>query len=99
MLEKLERCCIGITGQIAILLTLDEQEWARLPALVRRHAVTVGRVTVQQLPTVYEMSHASIFPSLLESFSATPLEAMVSGTPLVASDRAFVCDVCGAAAR
>jgi len=38
---------------------------------------------------------AIIFPSLLECFSATPLEAMAMKKPLFASDRKFVRDVCG----
>ncbi|MOA18610.1 Glycosyl transferases group 1 [compost metagenome] len=38
---------------------------------------------------------AVIFPSLLECFSATPLEAMAMQKPLFASDRGFVRDVCG----
>jgi glycosyltransferase involved in cell wall biosynthesis len=37
---------------------------------------------------------AVIFPSLLECFSATPLEAMVMGKPLFASDRPFNREVC-----
>jgi glycosyltransferase involved in cell wall biosynthesis len=32
---------------------------------------------------------------LFETFSVTPVEALVTGTPLVASDRDFVRDVCG----
>ena len=37
---------------------------------------------------------AIIFPSLLECFSATPLEAMIMKKPLFASDRGFIKDVC-----
>jgi hypothetical protein len=39
---------------------------------------------------------AIIFPSLLECFSATPLEAMVMRRPLFVSDRPFNRDICGA---
>ena len=37
---------------------------------------------------------AIIFPSLLECFSATPLEAMAMEKPFFASDREFIRDVC-----
>ena len=38
---------------------------------------------------------AIIFPSLLECFSATPLEAMAMGKPVFVSDTPFNRDVCG----
>src|SRR5690606_15046068 len=42
----------------------------------------------------YRAMDAVIFPSLLECFSATPLEAMAMEKPLIASDRPFNRDVC-----
>ncbi|MFC6152885.1 glycosyltransferase family 4 protein [Nocardioides yefusunii] len=80
---------------VKFLLTLREDEWLLLPPDVREHSVTVGSVTVDQLASIYAASAAAVFPSLLEAFSATPLEALITGTPLVASDRHFVRDVTG----
>ena len=80
---------------VRFVLTLTDAEWEGLAASTRRHSVTLGAVSVQQLPNVYAACDASIFPSLLESSSVMPLEAMVTRTPLVASDRDFVRDVCG----
>ncbi|WP_110239759.1 glycosyltransferase [Nocardioides gilvus] len=77
------------------LLTLSDREWMSLPQDVRRASLNMGQLTLDQLPSLYAASDASIFPSLFEAFSVTPLEAMVTGTPLVASDRDFVRDVCG----
>lgn len=80
---------------VRFVLTLTDAEWEGLSESTRRHSVTLGAVSVQQLPNVYAASSASIFPSLLESSSVMPVEALVTGTPLVASDRPFVRDSVG----
>lgn len=80
---------------VRFVLTLTDAEWAGLSESTRRHSVSLGPVSVQQLPNVYAASSASIFPSLLESSSVMPVEALVTGTPLVASDRDFVRDGVG----
>ena len=78
---------------VRFVLTLTEDEWRELDADTRRAGVNVGPVTVGQLPALYRACQGAVFPSLLESFSVTPLEALATGTPLVASDRRFVRDV------
>lgn len=83
---------------VRFVLTLDEPEWQSLPERVRAHSTNLGPVAIQQLPLLYRACDASIFPSLLESFSVTPLEALHTGTPLVASDREFVRQITGDAA-
>ncbi len=96
---------IGILGDVGdrlsllkvparFVLTLTQAEWNDLPGNTRRHSINLGPVQVRQLPQLYGACQASIFPSLFEAFSATPLEALVTGTPLVASDRDFVRDSC-----
>ena len=47
-----------------------------------------------QCPSYYKEMDAIIFPSILECFSATPLEALAMEKPLFSSDRGFVSDVC-----
>lgn len=83
---------------IAFVLTLRHEEWESLPRLTREHSINLGPVTVAQLPNLYASCNVAFFPSLFEAFSVTPLEAMVTGTPLVASDRDFVREVAGEAA-
>jgi glycosyltransferase involved in cell wall biosynthesis len=82
---------------VEFVLTLTPGEWRQLDQDVRSCAINVGSVSVHQLASVYAASDASIFPSLLESFSVTPLEALATGTPLVASARPFVRGICGTA--
>jgi glycosyltransferase involved in cell wall biosynthesis len=59
--------------------------------------VALGVVTPAELPEIYARADAAIFPSLLESFSVMPLEAMICGRIVFASDRGFVRSTCGEA--
>lgn len=75
--------------------TLNDAEWSTKDAFFKKHVSTVGSLSPDQCPSFYEQVDGVVFPSLLECFSATPLEAMVMSKPLFASDRGFVRDVCG----
>lgn len=81
------------------ILTLSESEWRKLSSATRRYSANVGPLNITELPALYASVEGCIFPSLLECFSATPLEAMATQTPLIASDRSFVRDICGDAAQ
>lgn len=76
-------------------VTLTQEEWSVRSEEFRNSLVNVGPLSVAECPTFYQAMDGVIFPSLLESFSATPLEAMVMKRPLFASDRGFVRDCCG----
>ncbi|MDH1868548.1 glycosyltransferase [Pseudomonas chengduensis] len=76
-------------------VTLNDGEWAGKDSDFKQCVSTVGALTPDQCPSFYKQMDGVIFPSLLECFSATPLEAMVMEKPLFASDRDFVRDVCG----
>lgn len=80
---------------VDFFVTLNEQEWANKPEAFRSSITNVGCLAVTQCPSFYQALDAVIFPSLLECFSATPLEAMAMEKPLFASDRRFVRDICG----
>jgi len=75
--------------------TLNDLEWDTKDEYFKRYVSTVGSLSPDECPSFYEQIDGVIFPSLLECFSATPLEAMVMEKPLFASDRGFVRDVCG----
>lgn len=74
--------------------TLNDSEWEQRGEFFKKYVSTVGYLAPDQCPSFYEQLDGVIFPSLLECFSATPLEAMAMKKPLFASDRAFVRDVC-----
>lgn len=74
--------------------TLNDEEWSKKSSLFKKHVSTVGLLSPEECPSFYQQIDGVIFPSLLECFSATPLEAMVMEKPLFASDRGFIRDVC-----
>jgi len=80
-------------------VTFTEDEWQACSPEFRAACVNLGPLNVAQCPSFYRAMDAVVFPSLLECFSATPLEAMAMECPLIASDRPFNRDVCGAHAH
>jgi glycosyltransferase involved in cell wall biosynthesis len=62
------------------------------------HLVNVGPVTQSELPGYFAASASLILPTILESFSATYIEAMQYDCPILTSDLDFARVVCGDAA-
>lgn len=79
---------------VKFYLSLTDSEWNNYKDRFGNFGATVGSLNVYQCPSFYQQMDAVIFPSLLECFSATPLEALAMRKPLFASDRGFVKDVC-----
>lgn len=80
--------------QVHFYTTLNDEEWSKRSSLFKTYVSTVGSLSPEECPSFYQQIDGVIFPSLLECFSATPLEAMVMEKPLFASDRGFIRDVC-----
>lgn len=80
---------------VEMLVTFKPSEWKACGDEFRSVVLNAGELTLAQCPAFYQSLDAVVFPSLLECFSATPLESMVMEKPLFASDRAFVRDICG----
>jgi glycosyltransferase involved in cell wall biosynthesis len=80
--------------EIRTITTLRDEEWDGLDERTRHYCHNIGPVDIGAVRSVYGMADAAIFPSLMESSSATPLEAMAAGIPLFASDRDFVRTLC-----
>lgn len=59
---------------------------------------SVGSIRVEQCPAFYQLLDALVFPSLLECFSAAPIEAMKMNTTVLSSNYPFVTEVCQDAA-
>jgi glycosyltransferase involved in cell wall biosynthesis len=62
------------------------------------HIVLAGRVSDDELKTLYRHAVALIFPSIYEGFGLPPLEAMANGCVVLASNIEPVREVCAEAA-
>jgi glycosyltransferase involved in cell wall biosynthesis len=58
----------------------------------------IGRVSVEELASLYRRAACLVFPSLYEGFGLPLLEAMASGCPVAASNAGAIPEVCGGAA-
>jgi glycosyltransferase involved in cell wall biosynthesis len=74
-----------------------------VPQLVRkmgleREVIFPGFVSDEELAVLYRHAEIFLFPSLAEGFGLPPLEAMASGTPVVASRAGSLPEILGRAA-
>ncbi len=81
--------------QVEMLVTFTDEEWRNCSSEFRACATNVGPLELTQCPDFFQNIDGLLFPTLLECFSATPLEAMAMLCPVFASDRPFIRDVCG----
>ncbi|MEH6531468.1 MAG: glycosyltransferase [Photobacterium frigidiphilum] len=80
---------------ISFLFTLTNEEMATLGFDDLANFYSCGPIDNTQCPNFFNEIDALIFPSLLECFSATPLESMIMSKPVFASDLSFIRDVYG----
>ncbi len=71
---------------------------AVMQSRVEHYVRFLGFVPFDTLRVFYELASAFVFPSLYEGFGLPPLEAMASGTPVVASEIGALPEVVGDAA-
>ena len=91
---------------VVVVLTISPDQGPRAAALLRkieqrglsRNLVNVGPLDQSELAAYYGCCRGLLLPTLLESFSATYLEAMRFGVPILTSDLDFARGVCGDAA-
>lgn len=77
-----------------LFVTFVPEEWDTCSDFFKENINNVGPLTLAQCPTFYASLDGVIFPSLLECFSAVPIESMLIGKPLFASDLPFIRDCC-----
>lgn len=73
-----------------------EERWRTLGCHARLRCL---EVPAAELPAFYRRADLFVNPSLWESFSFQTVEAMASGTPLLASDRQAIPEIAGGAAE
>ena len=75
-------------------VTFTPEEWADCSSEFRDSVINVGGLRLSQCPTFYSEMDGVVFPTLLECFSAVPIEAMKIKRPVFSSDLDFIRDVC-----
>jgi glycosyltransferase involved in cell wall biosynthesis len=102
MFEQYSRQLEGVV----LFVTLEEAHHPNVRAVLqkiqepnlRNRIVNIGAVDQEDLAGFYLHADALVMPTLLESFSATYLEAMAFSCPIITSDRDFAKEICGDAA-
>jgi glycosyltransferase involved in cell wall biosynthesis len=94
--SKLKRARLAISGA-------SSAQFPRHRALIESMGVTErvdwrGRVPVESMPALMSECDVLVYPSLYEGFGFPPLEAMLAGMPVVASNAASLPELLGDAA-
>ena len=76
-------------------VTFTQYEWSNCSEEFKAEIINVGEIVLSQCPTFYSLMDGVVFPTLLECFSAVPIETMMVKKPLFGSDLSFIRDVCG----
>jgi glycosyltransferase involved in cell wall biosynthesis len=69
----------------------------RSKKIKKGHIIFLNKVDSKDIPFIYNLAKIFFFPSFYEGFGLTPLEAMQSGLPVVASDTSSLPEVIGKA--
>lgn len=93
-------------SDICCLLTIEPEQHPGARELLREiihrnlqdKIINVGNLDQRQLPQYYRHVGALILPTVLESFSATYIEAMALECPILTSDLDFAREICADAA-
>lgn len=97
----------NVTALIEVLKRLPDDQRAVVVGRMRqkssfapfgKRVTFVNQVEKETMQALYCGAAALLFPSWLEGFGLPPLEAMACGTPVVASNRSSIPEVCGDAA-
>jgi len=111
--KNMEKACEAVAlvrsrgYNVTLFLTIEKDDYRGAPQLYDRikrgdygdAVINVGRVDFHHIEDVYGAVDAVLLPSVLESYSASYLEAMAYGKPLLVSDRDFAREVCADAAE
>lgn len=81
------------------ILTLKPEELKGYDDSLEENFVFIGRVKIEECPSLYVQSDIMWMPTLLECFSGTYAEAMRMKKPIITTDMGFARGTCGEAAN
>ena len=86
-----------IVGKKEGFITGDKEvfEFIEDNKLLNEHIIFTGQIENRELYNYYRKASVFIFPSLYEGFGIPPLEAMICGCPVIASDLTAIPEICG----
>jgi len=93
----------GKISNFKFQLTLSEKEFSLLSGVIEKYNCenlieNLGVLSVDELPPIYQAASLVISPSVVETFSATYAEAILSGRYLAVADKKFSREICKEAA-
>ena len=88
-----------IVGKKEGFITGDKEvfEFVEGNKMLNEHIIFTGHIENYELYNYYRKASVFIFPSLYEGFGIPPLEAMICGCPVIASDLTAIPEICGEA--
>ncbi|SMO41498.1 glycosyltransferase family 4 protein [Fodinibius sediminis] len=99
ILEVVDELLKNKITNVKFVLTLPEDAFTRFnEEKYQQHIINVGPVPIDHCPTLYSECDMMFLPTLLECFSASYVEAMAMGKPILTSDLPFAKTVCRKAA-
>ncbi len=85
-------------SNITFIITIDDESFERHEFGVYDEIVNLGKVKIEEAPSLYKECDAMFLPTLLECFSASYAEAMQMERPILTSDMGFAHTICDDAA-
>ena len=80
---------VKFESKVAFYVTLTKEEFKSMNPSFQKKIVNYGSINVIECPKFYNEMDLIFFPSLLEVFSATPLESLYMKKPFVCSNLPF----------
>lgn len=80
--------------EVSLYVTFTDDEWETCDDSFRASVINVGPLKLAQCPSFYAQLDGVVFPTVLECFSAVPIETFMLEKPLFVSDRDFIRDIC-----
>ena len=84
--------------RLRFVYTIEEKDLPNLPYELKDNFLFIGKVNVDECPSLYQQCDIAFQPTLLECFTASYPEAMRMEKPIVTTSLAFANGICGKAA-
>ena len=84
--------------RLRFVYTMEEKDMCHIPDDLKDNFLFIGKVNVDECPSLYQQCDIAFQPTLLECFTASYPEAMRMEKPIVTTSLAFAKGICGKAA-